>query len=110
MTDLIVGMAILTLAIMPLAFAFIHDRQLLRAECYRATVVEIVDGEMEILAAGAWRDFPDGQQVYTVHAGATAHLPPGQFQLTKTAKHLRLEWKPDKREGIGTVVREITVK
>jgi len=110
MTDLIVGMAILTIAIMPLAFSFAHEKQLLRAEYYRSVAVETVDGEMEILAAGAWQDFPDGQQVYAVHANAAAHLPPGQFQLTKTDKHLRLEWKSDKRRGIGTVVREITVK
>ena len=110
MTDLIVGMAILTIAIMPLAYSFIHDRQLLRAEYYRSVAVEAADGEMEILAAGAWQDFPDGRQVYTVHANAVAHLPPGHFQLTKTGRQLRLEWISDKHHGIGTVVREIIVK
>jgi hypothetical protein len=110
MTDLVVGMAILTLAIMPLAFSFGREQQLLRAEYFRAVAVEIVDGEMEILAAGEWRDFPDGPQVYTVHANAAVHLPPGHFQLTKTGHHLRLEWLSDKRRGIGAAVREITVK
>jgi len=110
MTDLIIGMAILTLAIMPLTYSFIHDRQLLRAEYFRAVAVEIVDGEMEVLAAGAGQNFPDGQQAYTVHANAAAHLPPGHFELTKAGKHLRLEWQSDKRQGIGPVVREITLK
>src|SRR5208337_1348179 len=75
MTDLVVGMAILTLAIMPLAYSFARERQMLRAEYFRSVAVEIVDGEMEVLAAGDWQDFPDGQQVYTVHAKAAAHLP-----------------------------------
>ncbi len=110
MTDLVIGMAILTLAIMPLTYSFVRERQMLRTEYFRSVAVEIVDGEMEILAAGAWQDFPDGQQVYTVHAKAAAHLPPGHFQLTKTGKHLRLEWQSDKRQGIGPVVREITLK
>jgi len=110
MTDLIVAMAILTIAIIPIAFSFISDRQLLRAEYYRSVAVEVADGEMEILVAGAWEALPDGQQVYTVHANAVAHLPPGHFQLTKTGKHLRLEWEADARHGIGNVVREITVK
>ena len=110
MTDLIIGMAILTLAIMPLTFSFIRDRQLLRAEYFRSVTVEIVDGEMEVLVAGAWQDFRDGQQAYTVHANAAAHLPPGHFELTKAGKRLRLEWQSDKRQGIGPVVREITVK
>ena len=60
MMDLIVGMAILTLAIVPLAFSFVRERQLLRAEYFRSVAMEIVDGEMEILAAGEWRNFPDG--------------------------------------------------
>ena len=110
MTDLIVGMAILTVAIIPLAFSFVHERQLLRAEYFRAVAVEIVDGEIEVLAAGAWRDIPDRTQVYAVHANAAARLPSGHFQLTRTGKHLRLEWKPDERRGTGTVVREITIK
>lgn len=110
MVDLVVGMAILALAIMPLAFSFARERQLLRADYSRAVAMEIVDGEMEILAAGEWRDYPDGLQIYTVHARAAASLPPGRFQLTKTGKHLRLEWKSDKPRGIGMVVRVITVK
>jgi len=110
MVDLIIGMAILTLAIVPLAFSFVHERQLLRAEYRRAVAVEIVDGEMEILAAGEWQNLPEGQQTHNVHAQAAAILPPGKFQLTKTGKHLRLEWKSDEPRGIGTVVREITAK
>ena len=110
MTDLLVGMVILTVAIMPLAYSFAREQQLLRAEYYRAAAMEIVDGEMEILAAGAWRDLPDGSQAYTVHAHAAAHLPPGHFELTKTGNHLRLEWKSDKRLGAGEVVREVTIK
>ena len=110
MVDLAVGMAILAVAIMPLAYSFVHERQLLHAEYSRAVAVEIVDGEMEILAAGAWQNFPDGQQVYTVRARAAARLPSGHFQLTKSGHHLRLEWKSDVRHGIGEVVREITVK
>jgi len=110
MVDLILGMAILTLAILPLGFSLVRERQLLRAEYGRAVAVEIVDGEMEILAAGAWRDFPDGPQAYPVQAQAAARLPAGHFQLTKTGQHLRLEWKSDERRGIGAVVRELTVK
>ena len=83
---------------------------MLRIEYCRSVANEIVDGEMEILAAGEWKNFPDGPQNYTVHAHAAAYLPPGHFQLTKTGNHLRLEWKSDKRRGIGTVVREVTVK
>lgn len=108
--DLLVGLAILTLAIVPLGFSFMQERRVLRAEYFRSVASEIVDGEAEILAAGDWKYFPDGSQTYPVHANSAANLPDGRFQLTKTGNHLRLEWTSDERMGIGAVVREITVK
>jgi hypothetical protein len=108
--DLVVGLAILGLAIMPLGYSFMRERQLLRAEYFRSVAMEIVDGETEILAAGDWKNFPDGSQTYTVHANSAVNLPSGHFQLTKTGNHLHLEWSSDKRKGIGTVFREITIK
>ena len=110
MVDLIVALAILSLAIMPLGFSFARERQILKIEYFRSVANEIVDGEMEILAAGDWKNFPDGAQSYTVHSRAAANLPPGHFQLTKTGNHLRLEWSSDNYRGIGAVVREVNVK
>jgi hypothetical protein len=108
--DLLVGLAILTLAVVPLGFAFARERQVLKMEYVRSVADEIVDGEMEILAAGAAKDLPDGAQNYSVHANAAASLPPGHFQLTKTGNHLRLEWNADEKHGVGTVVREGSLK
>ena len=110
MVDAVVAMAILSLAIVPLGFSFARERQVLKIEYLHGVANEIVDGEMEILAAGDWKNFPDGAQNYTVHSQAAANLPLGHFQLTKTGNHLRLEWKPDKRQGIGAAVREVTDK
>jgi hypothetical protein len=107
--DLAMAMLILTVAIMPLAFSFAREREVLHADYWRAVADEVVDGEMEILAAGAWKNFPDGSNVYTVHSRAAANLPAGHFELTKDARHLRLEWVPDRRQGIGVVSREINV-
>ena len=108
--DLLVGLAVLTLAVVPLGFAFAHERQALRMEYCRGVASEIVDGEMEILAAGAAKNLPDGAQNYSVHANALSQLPSGHFQLTKTGNHLRLEWFPDRKHRGGPVVRETTLK
>ncbi len=110
MMDLVVAMSILSLAIVPLGFSFSRELHVLKIEYLRSVANEIVDGEMEILAAGDWKTIPDGSQNYPVHASAAASLPPGHFQLTRTGNHLRLEWTPDKRQGIGAVVREVTAK
>ena len=108
--DLLVGLAILSLAIVPLGYSFARERQMLKLEYFRSVANEVVDGEMEILAAGDGKRFPDGSQNYAVHARAAADLPPGHFQLTKTGNRLRLEWNPDERKGVGTIARETTLK
>jgi len=110
MTEMVMAMAILFIAMLPLAYSAKSDARLFRATYQRAVAMEIVDGEMEILAAGAWRNFPEGTHPYAVQTRAAANLPAGQFQLTRTGQHLRLEWSSAKKHGIGPVVREVTVK
>jgi hypothetical protein len=107
--DLAVALAILSIAILPLGFSFVRERELLKIEYQRSIANEIVDGEMEILAAGAGRNFPDGSQTYPVQSRATTALPPGHFELTRTGNHLRLAWTPDAHRGVGAVIRETTI-
>jgi hypothetical protein len=106
--DMLVGLAILSLAVVPLGYSFAHERKLLKIEYQSSVANEIVDGEMEILAAGAGKSFSDGSQQYSVNARAAASLPPGHFQLTKNGNHLRLEWNADAKSGLGSIVRETT--
>jgi len=108
--DLAVGLAILMVAILPLGYSFVRERRALKIEYCRSIADEIVDGEMEILAAGVGKDLPDGVQTYSVHANAAAHLPPGHFQLTKAGNHLRLEWQFNGKHGLGIIVRETILK
>jgi hypothetical protein len=107
--DLLVGMAILTIAIVPLGYAFSRERLALRNEYCRSVINEIVDGEMEILAAGAARNLPDGPQLLAISSRATEKLPAGHFQLTKTGAHLRVEWLPDAKCGVSAVARETSL-
>jgi type II secretory pathway pseudopilin PulG len=109
MVELLVGMAILAIAFIPLAYSVQADAREFRAVYQRALAMEIVDGEMEILAAGEWRAFPEGTQTYVVQAAAAKNLPPGQFQFTRHGNHLRLEWSATDKRGLGRIVREVTV-
>lgn len=110
LTEMMVGMAIFVIAILPIGYAFMIDAHWARANYQRAVAMEVVDGEMEILAAGEWRSFPEGTHPYAVHANSATNLPPGQLLLTRTGNHLLLEWKPDKPQGIGSVTREVTAR
>jgi hypothetical protein len=108
--DLTAALVLLTLAIVPLGFAFTRERQVLKIEYQRAVINELVDGEMEILAAGAAKKFPDGAQNYSVRSRAAEQLPPGHFQLTKNGTHLKLEWLPGEKRGVSAVTREAVLK
>ena len=106
MTDATFAIGILALAVLPLAYSFNQERKLLRAHYQHAVAMQIVDGEMEILAAGEGRAAREGHQPWPVRAEAAKNLPPGRFLLTRRGDLLRLEWQPDKAGHGGKVVRE----
>ena len=106
MIELLVAMALLTAAVLPLAYSIASERRLARAYYQRAVAMEIVDGELEILLAGRWRAFTPGTHEYPAHSGAAVNLPPGKFLLTLDSQKVRLEWKPAVRGHGGGVVRE----
>ena len=109
MAEVAVGIAILVAVLLPLSLSMLKDQRLCRAYYYRAVAMEIVDGEMEILAAGEWRSFKSGSQTYPVQAGVAKNLPPGRFILTREGRLIRLEWMPEKKRGIGPVWRECRI-
>ncbi len=108
--ELAVAMGILAAVMIPLSFAFQQEMKLCRAHYRDAVVMEIVDGEMEILAAGEWAAFKEGAQPYPVRAEAAKNLPPGKFVLTVNGKKLRLEWLPTKTRDGRKMMREAVVK
>lgn len=108
-TEMVISMAFLIVVILPLAYSFAREQILLRASYQQAVAMEIVDGEMEILAAGEWRAYPSGPQTYTPARRAT-NLPEGTFSLTINGKHLRLEWQAAEKNQGGKVIREVTLK
>jgi hypothetical protein len=71
--------------------------------------MEIVDGEMEFLHAGAWRNYLDGEQPYKISARAATNLPPGAFFLTRSTSGLRLEWRPTRKGSGGKIAREVAL-
>jgi hypothetical protein len=110
MAELTVAMAVLVIGVLPLIYSATSDARQLRTTYQQAIAREILDGEIETLAAGAWQEIPEGVHDYTVHANASTNLPPGKFRVSRTANVLRLEWRPGKKAGIGTLAREVKLK
>src|SRR5436190_16457944 len=110
MAELIVAMAVLVIAMLPLSFAALSNARELRTTYQKAIANEILDGEAEILAAGAWQQIDEGTHVYNIHANAATNLPPGEFQISRTGNVIRLQWKAIKKIGLGTISREVKIK
>src|ERR1022692_285712 len=80
--ELLVAITLLAVAVLPVGYAIASERILARSYYERAVAMEIVDGEMEVLLAGAWRSFPSGTSEYAIRANAATNLPAGKFLLT----------------------------
>ena len=109
-TEAIVALGILVLVLVPIAMTFLQESKALRAYYFKAVAMEIIDGEMEALAAGEWRAMTSGTRNYPVRAASATNLPPGEFLLTLTNMRARLEWVPKIRGVGGAVAREVTLK
>ncbi len=107
MIELVFAIGILALAVVPLGFFLVQEQTLCRTYYQRAVAMEIVDGEMEILAAGEWRKFKGGSQNYSVKAESAKNLPPGHFTLRVEGERMQLEWIPTNPGKSGKVSREI---
>lgn len=110
MAELIVAMGVLVVAMLPLSFAAMSNTHELRATYQKAVANEILDGEIEILAAGGGQKIEEGTNNYTVHANAATNLPPGRFKISRTGNVIRLQWKANKKLGFGTLTREVKLK
>jgi hypothetical protein len=108
MVELLVAIALLTGALLPIAYSFASEKRMVRAAYHRAAAMEIVDAETEILAAGEWKNFERGTHEYKVAALAATNLPQGRFLLTIEPKKFSLTWQPASKPS-PTVVREVTL-
>jgi hypothetical protein len=103
--ELVVAIAILAAVMLPLGGMWFHETRMLRAYYRDAVAMEILDGEMEILAAGEWRRFAEGRHELKPSGNAAGNLPSGKFLLTRQLKLVRLEWRPERGRKMAREVK-----
>lgn len=104
--DMLVAMTLLFAAAIPLAYSYSSDQRALRVSYERAVAMECLDGQMEILAAGGWRNQPTGTNQIELPGAAAKNLRPATALLIRDAQSIRLEWRPAGRVTQG-LVREV---
>jgi prepilin-type N-terminal cleavage/methylation domain-containing protein len=106
--ELILALGVVGSLMIPLAFSFANEARLCRAYFYEAVAMGILDGEMEILAAGEWKQYPEGSHDYPVKTPAAANLPPGKFVVSIGPRELELKWVPSKKGSGGIIRRKVS--
>ncbi|HEY1169921.1 MAG TPA: hypothetical protein VGH19_01010 [Verrucomicrobiae bacterium] len=99
MVELNAALGIMMLLIFSLAVPIAWDRAVIRSTSHRAVAMEIVDGEAEILMAGAWKSYGTGAHEYPMPYKAAEALPKGRFVLLVEDKGVALEWRMAQRDG-----------
>ncbi len=92
--DCLVALGLIMTVVLPLGYGFLHSQRLMRQTYQRAVVTELIDGELEVLAAGEWRTQPMGMHEYPMRGGSLTNVPPGRWLLTRNERVCRLEWQP----------------
>ena len=108
LTEMMVAVGLMAVVLIPLTVGFFKEAKQMRNLYREAVAMEIVDGEMEILAALDPVDIPASGS-HDINATAADNLPPGRFILTREDTTLRLEWRSDPHLPGLQVVREITL-
>lgn len=105
--ELVVALGVVLVAMIPLLVTMVKEQRQAKALYCRAAAMEIVDGELEVLAAGAHLGFEEGVGDFFPAAQSVTNLPDGRFVLTKSSDALTLEWLPSKRSQGGAVRRSV---
>ena len=58
--DVAVALGLVVVTLIPIALRYYPMQKLFRGYYFHSVAMEIVDGELEILAAGEWKRFPLG--------------------------------------------------
>ena len=108
--DALVALALLSAVVLPMGFGVIGNQRMLRQTYHRAVAMELIDGELEVLASGDWRAVAIGTREVQMTGHAATNLPPGKFVLTRSEKSCRIEWVPADRRNVVSYAREIAVR
>lgn len=108
--DLFLAMALFLFGFFGIAFVSTREMRLARAYYYDAIAMSLVDGELEVLAAGEWQSLPEGESTYHSKAPTMSALPPGEFRATRSTKRIQLEWIPAQKGNGRHIVRGFALK
>jgi len=107
--DLFLAMAVFLFGFFSVAYLSTREMRLARAYYYDSIALSLVDGELEVLAAGEWRSLPEGPSRYRSQAATMHSLPPGELRVTRTPTQIQLEWIPAAKGNGRHITRAFSI-
>ena len=108
--DVAVAIVILMLVFIPLTVTSSSKLDLARRHHVEAVVLQLIDGEIDVLLAGEQEKYNFGEHRITPAGEAAGDLPKGEFILTLKEKQLSLAWVPIKLAKWGRIERGVNLK
>lgn len=108
--DVAVAIAILMLVFIPLTVTSSGKLDLARRHHVEAVVLQLIDGEIDVLLAGELKKYKAGEQRITPSGDVVEMLPKGDFVLTVKEKQLELVWVPVKLSKWGRIERAVNLR
>lgn len=102
--DLIVAFFLIMTLVMPIGVLLSRDAMLFRAHSIRIRAASVLDGEMELLQAGLWKQYPESTIEYYPKS-ASSLKGYGKFLLSLEDGQLELSWIPSKKYRGGRISR-----
>lgn len=108
-TDLVVALAILAMAVLPMGVHFGRETAAARENYRRAVAMELVDAEIEILRAGEWKRLHEGTQEWNLDGRAAGNLPGSRLLAHRHDRSVRLEWFSRTNARLPQVIRKAVI-
>jgi len=105
-----VAIAILMLVFIPLTVTSSSKLDLARRHHVEAVVLQLIDGEIDVILAGEREKYNFGEHRITPAGEAAEDLPKGDFILTLKKNQLSLVWIPVKPAKWGRIERKVNLK
>ena len=104
--ELVVAAAMLLTVFLPLGLGLVTQHRQARDLHLRAVIMQHLDGELEVLSAGGWRQLPAEGRRWELAPQPGALVPRGHFEAVAADGWLRVSWQPAPGQRGRTLQRE----
>ena len=106
--EAILALALTAAVLLPISGIVVSQRRIASDLTRHLTMIELVDGEMELIAAGDWVRYPEGTHSVPLPSPEGFVPPVGELTLVRQGREFSLAWRPANRWIGGGIERRWT--